>query len=277
MKGFLHLLAGNFGYSGQSAPVEKIDTVAVAMLGLLGVIAGIGAFFVFLVWRHRRNKNVERVRPQLPPGFPAFLPAPAFSRSYFESPDRWLVVRSNDQQSVKNALRLHNAKTCSWEEGLAEAREHKLFISPPIGPWIIVVGSGLPDPSEDADICFHFLLNLSRKLGHVQYFSTNRVLFHHSWIRAEAGHIIRAYAWAGETVWNQGLITAAESELNLHCVDYGDKPDAAHFPPATPFQNNVEKVPMLAARWSIDPTNLDERIFRRGQGIAGESSSTKPN
>ncbi len=276
MNAFLHMLAEMQGYGGKHPSVESIDAVAVFLLILLGGIAAVAGFFVLLAKRHVRKQKLAHPAPVQKASFTSGPPEPTFSRSYFESPDRWLVVRSNDLQVVQDALHLHNAKTCSWEEGLAEARDHKLFISPPIGQWIIIMGSGLPDPAEDADKCFHFVTALSRKLSHVQYFSVNRVLFHHAWVRAEAGNIIRAYAWAGETVWDQGLTTAAETELRLHCVPYGDETDSLPFPPAAPFQNNVEKVPMLASRWSIDPTTLDERVFRRGQGIAGESSSTKP-
>src|SRR6185295_7557650 len=107
-------------------------------------------------------------------------------------------------------LRLNNPTPCSWEEGLARAQGHKLFISPPVGGWILVMGSDLPDPGDDVDKCFRFILDLSRKLGHVQYFSANRVVDHHSWAQAEQGRVLRAYAWAGRTVWHQGKMTRAE-------------------------------------------------------------------
>ena len=53
---------------------------------------------------------------------------------------------------------------------------------------------------------------LSRKLGHVQFFSANRVLNHHSWALLDQGEVFRAYAWAGETLGNQGPLTAAEKD-----------------------------------------------------------------
>jgi hypothetical protein len=33
---------------------------------------------------------------------------------------------------------------------------------------------------------------------------------------------------------------------------------------------NSEKVPLLAARWSLDPTAIDDRFLEHALGIAGE-------
>ncbi len=158
---------------------------------------------------------------------------------------------------------------CSWEEGLIEAREHKLFISPPVSGWILVVGSSLPDPTEDVDECYHFLTNLSRKLGQIQFFSTNRVLNHHAWALIDRGRVFRAYAWAGETLWNQGAQTAAEKDLKLACLDYGATVD---YERRDLLGQTTERVPMLASRWSLDPSSIDERQFKNAYGISGEIS-----
>jgi hypothetical protein len=63
------------------------------------------------------------------------------------------------------------------------------------------------------DKCFRFVLDLSRKLGHVQYYSIHRAVNHHAWVQAEHGVVQRAYAWSGRTLWNQGRVTRAEIEL----------------------------------------------------------------
>src|SRR5262249_23606728 len=64
-----------------------------------------------------------------------------------------------------------------------------------------------------------FLQDLSKKLGHVQYFGTHRVSSYVAWAKAERGHIIRAYGWADETPVNLGARTAAEGELGFDCLD----------------------------------------------------------
>jgi hypothetical protein len=134
------------------------------------------------------------------------------------------------------------------------------------------MGSGLPDPGEDVDACFRFVVGLSRKLGQVQFFSASRVLQHHAWVQADGGKVLRAYAWAGKTLWHQGRRTKAEKELELKCYDYGDSTERPSITPPEAVALNVDKVPLLAARWSIDPGHLDERLLEHEQGIAGEPS-----
>jgi hypothetical protein len=134
------------------------------------------------------------------------------------------------------------------------------------------MGSGLPDPSEDVDVCFRFLIELSRRLGQVQFFSATRILHHHAWVKADGGRILRAYAWAGKTLWSQGARTSAESELDLKCFDYFETSEPCCFGQPDVAALNADKIPLLAARWSIDPGRIDARFLRLERGIAGEPS-----
>ena len=241
------------------------------MLIPFGIVLGAAFFFVFSVWRRTGRL----------PGREAAGAVPAFAGGgsavgdmpVFLQPGRWLVVRTHDPARVQAALRLHQPTPCSWEDGLVEAREDKLFISPSISGWVLVVGAGLPGPFEDVDECYRFLLNLSRKLGQLQFFSASRVLNQHAWVLMENGRVWRAYAWAGETLWNQGLLTAAEKELDLRCFDYGSEPD--FFSVKDELAANSEKVGQLAARWSLDPAAIRPGSCT-GRGIVGELLQSKP-
>ena len=188
-------------------------------------------------------------------------------------PSRWLAIKCTSLFSVQSALGLHNAVSCSWEEGLARPR--KLFVSPPIEGWILVMGASLPDPGDDVDRLYHFLMRLSRKLGEVQFFSVNRILNHHAWIRVNEAKVVRGYAWAGTTLWNQGPKTAAELSLGLKCFDYTEPLQRFQFTLADPASFNVEKVPLLAARWSVDLTTIDARMLKESRGVAGEISRSR--
>jgi hypothetical protein len=190
-------------------------------------------------------------------------------------PCRWLAIRATQPKLVQTALGLHHPIHCSWEDGLTFAHEHKLFISPCVNGWVLVMGAPLPDPADDVDRCFVFLLNLSRKLGHVQFFSFNRGSHHHAWAYAENGRIRRAYAWAGRTHWNQGRMTSSEVELGLTCYDYGAPARRVTCVLPDPLVTNTERVPALAAHWSLDPGTVDPRILRQTQGIAGELSESR--
>jgi len=189
----------------------------------------------------------------------------------FRRPGCWLAVKSRSLLAVKSALGLSNAKPCSFTDGLLG--EEKLFIAPPVKGWILVTGSGLPDPSEDVDKCFRFIVHLSRRLGQVQFFSASRVVQHHAWIRADSGRIVRAYAWGGRTLWTQGTLTPAEKELNLTTFDYHETPDRPAFGQPDVLALNTEKVPLLAARWSLDPGRVDESWVHAACGVAGEPST----
>jgi hypothetical protein len=231
----------------------------VLLLLLFSLALSVGIGIVILVLRSRQDAEN-----------PAELVSTSFQEQpcTFRWPGCWLAIRSANPFAVQSALRLHNAKSCSWIEGLA--CEEKLFIAPAVKGWILVMGSGLPDPSDDVDVCFRFLIQLSRKLGQVQFFSANRVLRYHAWVKADRGRIVRAYAWAGKTLWHQGPRTPAETELGLKCFEYLEVPDSGAFSQPDVLSLNVDKVPFLAARWSIDPGRIDARFLQMERGIAGE-------
>ena len=190
----------------------------------------------------------------------------------FDRPSRWLAIKCSNLQKVQAALGLHNPKPCPLSEGFSRLAEKKLFISPPVKGWILVVGNSLPDAGDDIDRLFHFLMGAANELGSIQYFSANRVLNHHAWIRIENNRVYRAYAWAGETLWDQGERTAAEGELELKCYSYGDTPLPFPFTARDSHMANTDKVMQLAARWSVDPLAVNNSTFRAAFGIAGDLS-----
>jgi hypothetical protein len=200
--------------------------------------------FVWIIFLQRRNRAAEKFRP------PAEDVFPPFSASEIR-PATWLAVRSLEPESVRAAL----------------PDPEKFSISPRVNGWVIVTGPGLPDPGEDVDGCFRFLAAVSRQLGHVQFFHTEKFSAQHAWVRMDEGCVTRAYAWAGETIWNQGAKTLAEKELGLKCFGYGEDADAGFGGSKEIAAANLEKIPLLAARWSLDP-----EILHRAGGAGGGSS-----
>lgn len=244
------------------------DLIPLLLLLLFGAAFGAGmALFSLVRWLRRRERgwgdftsSVESAPPEN-----AFTVSPL--RAFWRRPTCWLAIRSRNLDVVQSALGLDNPKPCSWTEGLSSDR--RLFVSPPLQGWILVMGSGLPDPSDDVDACFRFLMELSRRVGHVQLFKADATLMHHAWARVEAGRVVRAYGWAGGTVWNQGMKTHAESELGLKCFGYGEGPRPADWSFNELISANVEKVPLLAARWSLNPSDIDARVMERSRGVTG--------
>lgn len=70
----------------------------------------------------------------------------------------------------------------------------------------------------------------------------------------------------------QGRRTSAERDLDLQCPGYIESLDNAGFGLPDALTINAEKVPLLAARWSLDPVRIEEALLASEDGIAGEPS-----
>jgi hypothetical protein len=254
------------------AAIEQ-ERIIMSLLSVLSLVLLTAGAMVFLIihWRHRKSMPASadshapdhRLSP-LPSAHPQHFAAKRAAS--------WLSIKSANVQAVQSALALHNPKPCSWAEGLSGDHEQSLFIAPPVDGWILVVGPALPDPSDDVDVSYRFLADLSRKLGQVQFFHINSVLNNHAWVRADSGRIIRAYAWAGKTLWNQGPLTPAEQALRMRCYDYCETAEPALFSSAEHTPANADKVHLLASRWSLDPADIGWRGAGNESGIIGKAS-----
>ena len=256
--------------------MDPSDIFVFALLALLGVVLGIGIGMVILVRRHlrshrRKEQLVEAEQEAWAQQLSRFTFVP-YHPIQACRPVRWLAIRTRDLSAVQLALGLSNPQPCSWTEGMFSARN--LFIAPPINGWTLVFGVGLPAPDDDVDACYRFLRELSRKLGQVQFFQADPVLQHHAWVQVESGRVLRAYAWAGTTVWNQGVKTSAETALRMNCFGYGENPGSDDWTMADHIVANVEKVPQLAQRWSLDPAEIDGRVLAQQPGIAGNATGS---
>ena len=189
-----------------------------------------------------------------------------------ESPVHWLAIRSESVDLVLKALKITDPVPCPVSEGLSRHSEHGVFVSPPVRGWILVTGSDLPDPGDDIDRFFLWIRDIGARFGEVQYFCADRALNHHAWVRMMGEDVFRAYVWAGEALWNEGELTAAERELALECRPYGEPPQPVHLFSDSFAVRNLEKVPALAARWSVDPGSVRPALSRRQSGFAGEVS-----
>jgi hypothetical protein len=200
--------------------------------------------FGWIIYLRRRNRALERRHPSA-------WDVPDSHITASLRPTTWLAVRSLEPETIRAVL----------------PDKHDFCISQRVNGWVIVTGPGLPEPGDNVDACHLFLTALSRELGHVQFFHMEKFSAHHAWVRMDEGCVTRAYAWAGETLWNQGAKTLAESRLDLKCYAYGEDSGAGSWVTKENASVNVEKIPLLAARWSVDP-----EILHRTKGIAGESS-----
>jgi len=184
-------------------------------------------------------------------------------------PKTWLAIRGHDAAAVFETLGLDLPLPSHWSD--CSPGSGRMFVSVPVRGWIVVSGDGIPDPSEDVDRCFRFLLLLSGKLGHVQMFSASSVLNEHAWAKIDSLRVVRGFSWSGQTRWNQGNVTPEEQRLAMECPDYSVNGEDSDWQTRERMGNNLHKLPLLAARWSIDPVELELVPSARAAGMAGFS------
>lgn len=250
-----------------SAGVQGEDMVVYLLLLLLAAVIVLGAVCFLLVLhfvgQRRRDQSAE-IRPD-----PAAGTAIAWRNSgVLLVPARWIAVRAATVREVRNALELSEATPCTIEDGLAGNHQQALFLAPPVNGWVLITGPGVPDPAVDIDEVYHLLRALSIRLGAAQFFGFNRALGHHGWAWARGGGIVRAFAWTGRTVWNEGELTPAERAFRMRCPGYED-PSPQTALARESILANVDKVPLLAARWSIDPVSVHQQL-PHAIGVTGE-------
>jgi hypothetical protein len=163
----------------------------------------------------------------------------------------WLAIASKDQSVVIRSLGLRDLKQCTWQKGIAHTygEATMVFVSPVVDGWILVVGSFLFPGPGDSDPhkpkFIPYLEEISKSLGHVQYFATHRITEYHAWAKAESGVVRRAFAYLGES--GEVLLKIGKpspEEISAGWQDDSEVP-------------SEETVMDIAAKWSLNPQLLD--------------------
>jgi hypothetical protein len=250
------------GFEGDAMNSTVMHGLAVGLLVSFGIVIGIAIVFATLYRRHLRVLRLsQKWSDPLTPlagsrrGFP-----------HLPIPHRWLAVRTSNTLFLRQLLSAPQQEATSWSDALIRARERTWFVSPPWRGWTLVIGAAIPDPASDIDRLHRFLTHLSRAIGDVQFFAADRVLNHHAWADLRDGQVIRAYAWAGETLWNQGEHTLDERLLGLVCHDYAESVEGPGVCGGPSEQQNTERVPLLARRWSLDPVEASAHFIEIDEG-----------
>ncbi|WP_158851856.1 hypothetical protein [Saccharothrix deserti] len=174
----------------------------------------------------------------------------------------WLAVAAPDAATVADALGLIRRKRATWSHGVDLAYGGSVFVAPPIGPWVLVPGRGLPEAAGPGFL--DWVAGLSTRLGHVQFFQTHRVTGTCAWVLASGGRVSRAYHFDGAGVpLFVGGVTPDETALAVGTTP--ESPDDEAWWDTVPGEDDVMA---LAGRWSVDPTSI-EGLETDGDGIAG--------
>ena len=246
-------------------------TVGLPVLLVLLLLFVLGVALLFLTVYRLDRRRLRRAGRQIDPLGPLTTarrrPVP------FQMPARWLAIRTGNTALVRETFGLVNAPPSPWSEALARSRMRRIFVSPPVDGWTLVIGAKLPDPAQDIDVAYRFLTHASRALGEVHFYTADRVLSFHTWARLDDGHVTRAYGWAGETLWNEGRVTLEEKLLGLRCRAYGEEPEPIRYGDVPPELHNTERVILLARRWSVDPVVASEILLHQEAVESGEDGA----
>jgi len=208
------------------------------------------------------------------------MPVTDVTVSSFGARTSWLALGNAEVlESLVHELQLVGLRPCEWGEGLNEASSEGIFITPRISGWRLIVGLTLPDASSDHMLSL--MVRLSEKYGSAQYFGNHRVTDYYAWARADAGRLVRAYAYIGAqngVVWDRGELTKEEVELGMHFEDIEihvpeDSKSVletlqhlkAH-PKRRPEESDVFAI---ARKWSVDPTEIEEYEIEDSLGLIG--------
>jgi hypothetical protein len=239
--------------------MKQPDSLIGGLLFLVGVVSVLLVTFIVVSRRHvKRALAAKR-------GDGASASGPPVRRraAPFQMPARWLAVRSSNTPLVAEAALTRESAPAAWSDALSRSTERTVFVSAAVDGWTLLIGGGIPDASLDSDRLYHFLRRMSMAAGEVHFFSADRVLNHHGWVRMDDGRVTRAYVWAGETLWNEGRVTLEERELGLRCRAYCEDAEPGRYGEAPPELHNTERVLLLARRWSIDPLAATEVLLHQ--------------
>lgn len=213
----------------------------------------------------------------LSPGYsnPALLSPP----SPFGYKTAWFAIHSEDMNTVAASLGLQNIQSASWEYGVwhaVETDDYQIYVTPPVKGWILSVG--VPILYEADGNAIERMVALSRQFGEVQFFASMRVSSAYMWACASKGKLRRWFYEGDGTRRVQGEETAGEKELNLRFFD-ASSPESKQ--PGYWQRNDLqypeeEHVLQVAAKWSVNPMNLDQMGLTPSMGLLGAPNSSYP-
>ncbi|MBX3464300.1 MAG: hypothetical protein KF830_14105, partial [Planctomycetes bacterium] len=176
-------------------------------------------------------------------------------------------VPTADAAAVVRALGLRTVLPANWSAGLAGVRHAGVFVTPPVGGFVLAVGADLRGAGADlAAFVPPLLERLAAAFGRAAWFLTDAAAEHHGWALAADGALVRGYAHdgvAGELFWH-GEVTAAERRLGCFLADPRDRSEEAGA-----WWPDERIVCDLAAAWSVDPRRLDGAGAAPGSGWVG--------
>jgi hypothetical protein len=195
----------------------------------------------------------------------------------------WFAVKTDQPNLVRQTLNLANPRPANWKTGIEagyaspeRGDSHSwVFVSPPVGGWVFVVGSDLPladlrdsrNPPQGARIDRRFeqiFGALSQVFPEVQFFASYRVVGLDGWVRARRGRVERNFLIAdGEVYANVGAQTAEERQLKFLDLSGLSTARATQAIFANAQQRNAQEEHLIATGMDRQEVRLQLRQVQR--------------
>jgi hypothetical protein len=210
----------------------------------------------------------------------------------------WFAIRNANQKSILAALGLNAIKEVSWDEGIDtiyDSKDGTVFITPPVNSWTFVVGRWTAGTCEEKGIqdIEKLITELSTQFDEVQAFATHRIIEYHHWMLAKNGHLIRSFAYigeSGEVLTNKGKLTPIEESYEWDKLDKfvcspveEDELDESEWLPDEEDEldefwfPDEETVMEVAGAWSINPAEIEDLSLNEDSGILASGPETTGN
>ncbi len=189
----------------------------------------------------------------------------------------WIAVKTSQKNRLAEIINLKRIRDANWESGIETAYDNGIFITPQIGEWTLIAGTGLPNKGDTKEniVELENLLNaLSAEFGEAQFFGTHRVVEFHNWMKSTNGNMERIYSYVGESMESikvLGVPTKAEEGLELFNSLSEEAKNEAYFEREDLTYADETLVMDIAEKWSVNPTKLSERTDIKDElGLAGK-------
>jgi hypothetical protein len=227
------------------------DSIIIVIAAVLGVV-------IYLASPRKKTSLLPQADIELPIRVDADTPV------NFGNKCMWIAVRTGDKQKVAEILGLQDITRANWQTGIEQAYDDKVFITPAVGQWTLVVGYGLNNfqavgELEEINGYKEKINRLSKAFGEAHFFSTHHIVEYHLWAKSVQGKSVRVYAYLGERGENivvEGEPTSIEKNVHLFNSFSPEAKDDVYLERADLTIPDEEFVMKIAASWSVDPNRL---------------------
>ena len=244
---------------------------------------------VVVLWLGRRGRAGRATMPE--PGEPAHdgeRVLPPGSSVGFGYKTGWVAVKGVPPARVIEALGLRKVVEVEWSEGIEHAyAKSRVFVTPALGPWVLVVGEG-PwqvgfddahfrgifdlDVGNSFEVAAALLTTWSATLATtVLGFYTHRIPEAHAWIACREGTFQRLCWYVGQEGegGERGDRTEVERSAELgRSIDDSLREPGGDQDDWDPIDEG--DVMAVAAAWSLDPTRVEDDHPQPGRGWIGQ-------